>query len=257
MDFINKQLVLVVALTTLVLLFKAPHCYASYVLPKTELLEGISLCRHRICSIFAVTLFRRMKLERMIPELFIRRRGLTHFENKFLLGWLENRGMTHKSFIMLVTAEALNTLNLDSQEVPLSQCVKREVPKTSVVSWSWEPRTSYSSQSFTQWWTLNGWEPSEIAVFALSVGLISPVALSLIFFFLTRMSLGLQFEQILNPRLAGNPAQSFKGCGARTFYADKAILVPNWCSFERQDKVPQSKPRLQGLRASEANPPTY
>ena len=107
MDYINKQLVLVVSLATLVLLFKAPHCYASYVLPKTELLEG----------------------------------------------------MTHKSFIMLVLAEALNTL------------------------------TSYSSQSFTQWWTLNGWEPSEIAIFALTVGLVGPVALSVIFFFLTRMSL--------------------------------------------------------------------
>eukprot|EP00439_Symbiodinium_sp_Y106_P039343 s2875_g4.t2 len=107
MDYINKQLVLVVSLATLVLLFKAPHCYASYVLPKTELLEG----------------------------------------------------MTHQSFIMLVLAEALNTL------------------------------TSYSSQSFTQWWTLNGWEPSEIAIFALTVGLVGPVALSVIFFFLTRMSL--------------------------------------------------------------------
>ena len=112
MDYINKQLVLVVSLTTLVLLFKAPHCYASYVLPKTQLLEG----------------------------------------------------MTHKSFLMLVAAEALNTL------------------------------TSYSSQSFTQWWTLNGWEPSEIAVFALTVGLVGPVALSVIFFFLTRMSLGLEFS---------------------------------------------------------------
>ena len=67
--------------------------------------------------------------------------------------------MTHQSFIMLVLAEALNTL------------------------------TSYSSQSFTQWWTLNGWEPSEIAIFALTVGLVGPVALSVIFFFLTRMSL--------------------------------------------------------------------
>ena len=125
MDYINKQLVLVVSLATLVLLFKAPHCYASYVLPKTELLEG----------------------------------------------------MTHKSFIMLVVAEALNTL------------------------------TSYSSQSFTQWWTLNGWEPSEIAIFALTVGLVGPVALSVIFFFLTRMSLDCSmtncFQSLQTSRLRG------------------------------------------------------
>eukprot|EP00930_Biecheleria_cincta_P039601 TRINITY_DN27203_c0_g1_i1.p1 TRINITY_DN27203_c0_g1~~TRINITY_DN27203_c0_g1_i1.p1 ORF type:complete len:3112 (-),score=539.42 TRINITY_DN27203_c0_g1_i1:137-9322(-) len=41
-DYINKQLVLVVSLSTLILLFKAPHCYASYVLPPTGLLEGLT-----------------------------------------------------------------------------------------------------------------------------------------------------------------------------------------------------------------------
>ena len=106
LDYINKQLVLVVALSTLVLLFKAPHCYASYVLPKTGLLEGL----------------------------------------------------THRSFLMLVTAEALNTL------------------------------ASYPAQGYAQWWTLNGWEPTEISFFALSVGLASPIALFTIFGLLTKMN---------------------------------------------------------------------
>eukprot|EP00933_Yihiella_yeosuensis_P051203 TRINITY_DN49073_c0_g1_i1.p1 TRINITY_DN49073_c0_g1~~TRINITY_DN49073_c0_g1_i1.p1 ORF type:complete len:1642 (-),score=335.01 TRINITY_DN49073_c0_g1_i1:196-4806(-) len=106
MDFINKQVVLVVSLTALVLLFKAPHCYASYVLPQTQMLEG----------------------------------------------------MTRKSFLALVVAEAFNTL------------------------------ASYPSQSFTQWWTLNGWEPSEIANFALMVGLVGPLVLSIVFGLMTRMT---------------------------------------------------------------------
>jgi len=41
-DYINKQVVLVVSLSTLILLFKAPHCYASYVLPPTGLLDGLT-----------------------------------------------------------------------------------------------------------------------------------------------------------------------------------------------------------------------
>eukprot|EP00442_Polarella_glacialis_P024641 CAMPEP_0115122638 /NCGR_PEP_ID=MMETSP0227-20121206/46955_1 /TAXON_ID=89957 /ORGANISM="Polarella glacialis, Strain CCMP 1383" /LENGTH=3177 /DNA_ID=CAMNT_0002524635 /DNA_START=126 /DNA_END=9659 /DNA_ORIENTATION=+ len=106
LDYINKQLVLVVSLSTLVLLFKAPHCYASYVLPATGTLEG----------------------------------------------------MTHKSFLLLVVSEMFNML------------------------------ASYPSQSFTKWWTLNGWNPEEISNFALMVGLVGPVVLSIAFGLLTRMT---------------------------------------------------------------------
>lgn len=106
LDYINKQVVLVVSLTTLVLLFKAPHCYASYVLPATGLREGL----------------------------------------------------THISFLMLVIAECLNTL------------------------------ASYPAQSYTTWWTLNGWEPFEISYFALAIGLVSPIALFIIFGMMTKMN---------------------------------------------------------------------
>lgn len=106
LDYINKQVVLVVSLTTLVLLFKAPHCYASYVLPATGLKEGL----------------------------------------------------THTSFLMLVIAESLNTL------------------------------ASYPAQSYATWWTLNGWEPSEISYFALAIGLVSPIALFIIFGMMTKMN---------------------------------------------------------------------
>jgi hypothetical protein len=41
LDFINKQVVLVVSMVTLILLFKAPHCYTAYVLPASGLLEGL------------------------------------------------------------------------------------------------------------------------------------------------------------------------------------------------------------------------
>ena len=106
LDYINKQVVLVVSLSTLVLLFKAPHCYASYVLPATGLREGL----------------------------------------------------THMSFLMLVIAECLNTL------------------------------ASYPAQSYATWWTLNGWEPSEISYFALAIGLVSPIALFVIFGMMTKMN---------------------------------------------------------------------
>jgi hypothetical protein len=106
LDYINRQVVLVVSLGTLVCLFKAPHCYASYVLPST--------------------------------------------------GWTE--GMTKKCFIYLVIAETLNVI------------------------------ASYPSQNYTQWWTLNGWEPAEIAGFALTVGLVGPLMLSVIFGWLSRMN---------------------------------------------------------------------
>eukprot|EP00931_Biecheleriopsis_adriatica_P028266 TRINITY_DN1687_c0_g2_i5.p1 TRINITY_DN1687_c0_g2~~TRINITY_DN1687_c0_g2_i5.p1 ORF type:complete len:3114 (-),score=646.00 TRINITY_DN1687_c0_g2_i5:69-8834(-) len=106
LDFINKQLVLVVSLSTLVFLFKAPVCYASYTLPPTGLLEGLG----------------------------------------------------HKSFVLLALAEMLNMLG------------------------------SYPSQTYTLWWTLNGWEPGEIQSFALVVGLVAPVMLSLVFGLLTRMN---------------------------------------------------------------------
>eukprot|EP00913_Durusdinium_trenchii_P022124 g20788.t2 len=39
-DIINKQAVLFVSLVTLLLLFKAPHCYSAYVLPKSSFLEA-------------------------------------------------------------------------------------------------------------------------------------------------------------------------------------------------------------------------
>lgn len=42
LEFINRNLVLVVSLGTTVLLFKAPQCYASYVLPSTGILEGMT-----------------------------------------------------------------------------------------------------------------------------------------------------------------------------------------------------------------------
>eukprot|EP00930_Biecheleria_cincta_P048555 TRINITY_DN3383_c0_g1_i4.p1 TRINITY_DN3383_c0_g1~~TRINITY_DN3383_c0_g1_i4.p1 ORF type:complete len:3154 (-),score=464.15 TRINITY_DN3383_c0_g1_i4:294-9755(-) len=106
LDYINRQVVLVVSLGTLVCLFKAPHCYASYVLPSS--------------------------------------------------GWTE--GMTKKSFIYLVIAETLNVI------------------------------ASYPSQNYTKWWTLNGWEPAEIAGFALTVGLVGPLMLSVIFGWLSRMN---------------------------------------------------------------------
>jgi len=66
--------------------------------------------------------------------------------------------MTKKCFIMLVIAEALNVI------------------------------ASYPSQNYTQWWTLNGWEPAEIAGFALTIGLVCPVMLSVIFGWLSRMN---------------------------------------------------------------------
>eukprot|EP00931_Biecheleriopsis_adriatica_P028261 TRINITY_DN1687_c0_g1_i1.p1 TRINITY_DN1687_c0_g1~~TRINITY_DN1687_c0_g1_i1.p1 ORF type:complete len:3142 (-),score=579.43 TRINITY_DN1687_c0_g1_i1:40-9312(-) len=43
LDFINKQVNFAVSFTSLVLLFKAPHCYTSHVLPSTGFREG--LCR--------------------------------------------------------------------------------------------------------------------------------------------------------------------------------------------------------------------
>eukprot|EP00913_Durusdinium_trenchii_P021562 g20263.t1 len=108
LEFINRNVVLVVSLGTTVLLFKAPQCYASYVLPSTGLLEG----------------------------------------------------MTHKSFILLVIAEILNML------------------------------VAYPSQTYTLWWTLNGWEPGEIANFALLTGLMAPILLIFCFSLLARMTLG-------------------------------------------------------------------
>lgn len=106
LEFINRNVVLVVSLGTTVLLFKAPQCYASYVLPSTGLLEG----------------------------------------------------MTHKSFILLVIAEILNML------------------------------VAYPSQTYTLWWTLNGWEPGEIANFALLTGLMAPILLIFCFSLLARMN---------------------------------------------------------------------
>jgi len=106
LEVINKQLVLIVSLGCLVCLFKAPHCYSSYVLPVTGYLEG----------------------------------------------------MRNKSFILLVIAEMLNML------------------------------AAYPSQQYTSWWTLNGWEPTEIMGFALMVGLIAPLLLIAIFESLTRMN---------------------------------------------------------------------
>jgi len=41
LDFINKQIVLVISLSTLIALFKAPHCYSAYVLPSSGFFEGL------------------------------------------------------------------------------------------------------------------------------------------------------------------------------------------------------------------------
>jgi len=106
LEFINRNLVLVVSLGTTVLLFKAPQCYASYVLPSTGILEG----------------------------------------------------MTHKSFILLVIAELLNML------------------------------AAYPSQTYTLWWTLNGFQPGEIAAFALLTGFLAPILLSVSFALLAKMN---------------------------------------------------------------------
>jgi len=106
LEVINKQLVLIMSLGCLVCLFKAPHCYSSYVLPVTGYLEGLR----------------------------------------------------NKSFILLVIAEMLNML------------------------------ASYPSQQYTNWWTLNGWDPQEIMGFALMIGLIAPLMLIVIFEALTRMN---------------------------------------------------------------------
>lgn len=40
-DMINKQAVLFISLVTLLLLFKAPHCYSAYVLPSSNFLEAL------------------------------------------------------------------------------------------------------------------------------------------------------------------------------------------------------------------------
>ncbi|CAJ1437222.1 unnamed protein product, partial [Effrenium voratum] len=106
LEFVSRNVVLVVSLGTTVLLFKAPQCYASYVLPSTGLLEG----------------------------------------------------MTHRSFLLLVLAELFNML------------------------------AAYPSQTYTHWWTLNGWEPGEIAAFALLIGVWAPVMLSVVFSLLARMN---------------------------------------------------------------------
>merc|ERR1719401_1805029 len=101
-NFLNRQVVLLVSMSTLILLFKAPHCYTSYVLPPMGLLEGI-------CS--------------------------------------------HKSFLLLVAAEAFNFL------------------------------TAYPSQTFTHWWT-----PGEITIIALCIAVLSPVVLGLVFGVLCRIN---------------------------------------------------------------------
>jgi len=107
MDYVNKQLVLVVSLAALILLFKAPHCYTAYVLPAAGYVEGI---------------------------------------------------FNHKSFILLLLSEALHYM------------------------------VSYPSQTFTHWWTLNGWSPAEISLFAVCIAVFSPIVLSGIFGSLQVMS---------------------------------------------------------------------
>ncbi|CAJ1396524.1 unnamed protein product [Effrenium voratum] len=66
--------------------------------------------------------------------------------------------MTHRSFLLLVLAELFNML------------------------------AAYPSQTYTHWWTLNGWEPGEIAAFALLIGVWAPVMLSVVFSLLARMN---------------------------------------------------------------------
>jgi len=106
-DIINRQIVLIASLTTLVLLFKAPHCYSAYCLPPLGLFEGL---------------------------------------------------FSHKAFLLLTVSECFNYL------------------------------TSYPSQIFTTWLSLNGWDNSEIAMFALMIAVLSPVVICIVFFALQRMS---------------------------------------------------------------------
>eukprot|EP00931_Biecheleriopsis_adriatica_P061877 TRINITY_DN3722_c0_g1_i1.p1 TRINITY_DN3722_c0_g1~~TRINITY_DN3722_c0_g1_i1.p1 ORF type:complete len:3061 (+),score=639.06 TRINITY_DN3722_c0_g1_i1:1306-9183(+) len=107
LDFLNKQVVLVISLATLIALFKAPHCYSAYVLPSSSFLEGL---------------------------------------------------LSQKTFILLLMSEMMNFLSI------------------------------YPSQNFEHWWTLNGWVPHEIAIFAALVALLSPAVVSGVFYTLQRMA---------------------------------------------------------------------
>lgn len=95
-SWVNKGIVAVVAIFCSTLLFMAPRCYTSCVLPFTKPLEGL----------------------------------------------------TRKTFLLLILSEIFNSL------------------------------ANYQTQTYTVWWTLNGWEPREILTFALVVGLLSPVIIS-------------------------------------------------------------------------------
>lgn len=48
--------------------------------------------------------------------------------------------------------------------------------------------TIYPSQGFAHWWTLNGWEPEEIAYFALAIAFLSPLILATLFWVLQRLA---------------------------------------------------------------------
>jgi len=107
MEYVYRQIVLMVSLISLILLFKAPRCYCAYSLPSTGYLEGL---------------------------------------------------VEHKSFWLLLLSEMLNQ------------------------------STSYASQTYHDWWALNGWSPSDIINFSLIIMLISALLLPAIFFMLTKMS---------------------------------------------------------------------
>jgi len=107
MEYLYRQIILVVSLSTLILLFKAPHCYCAYSLPSTGYLEGL---------------------------------------------------LEHKSFWLLLLSEMLNKL------------------------------ASYTSQTYYDWWSLNGWSTSDIVHFSMIIMLVSLCMLPVVFGMLTRMS---------------------------------------------------------------------
>eukprot|EP00449_Zooxanthella_nutricula_P002788 CAMPEP_0198512060 /NCGR_PEP_ID=MMETSP1462-20131121/15198_1 /TAXON_ID=1333877 /ORGANISM="Brandtodinium nutriculum, Strain RCC3387" /LENGTH=494 /DNA_ID=CAMNT_0044241455 /DNA_START=10 /DNA_END=1490 /DNA_ORIENTATION=- len=107
MAYVYQQIVLIISLTTLILLFKAPQCYCAYSLPP--------------------------------------------------MGWVEGL-FTHKSFILLLLSEMLNAT------------------------------VSYTSQTYHDWWVLNGWSTHDIISFSLVIMAVSALVVPFIFVGLQRVS---------------------------------------------------------------------
>uniref|UniRef100_A0A7S2NN61 Uncharacterized protein n=1 Tax=Zooxanthella nutricula TaxID=1333877 RepID=A0A7S2NN61_9DINO len=107
MAYVYQQIVLIISLTTLILLFKAPQCYCAYSLPP--------------------------------------------------MGWVEGL-FTHKSFILLLLSEMLNAT------------------------------VSYTSQTYHDWWVLNGWSTHDIISFSLVIMAVSALVVPFIFAGLQRVS---------------------------------------------------------------------